>query len=89
LNRAPTPPLPEGSRVRLKRDVQNFPSGTFASGLTGTLVKIGANGDYWVKLDKHFPNLEAWDNELQLWDWSGEDTSDEHPSTYLEIIPDE
>ena len=62
---------------------------TFRVGLTGTLVKVGEDGDYWVKLDQHFPNLDAWDNELQLWDWSDQDSSDEHPSNYLEFITEE
>jgi hypothetical protein len=78
--------LTEGSRVRLKREIENFPSGIFPAGLTGMLVKIGESGDYWVKLDQHFPNLDAWGNHVQLWDLSDADSSDEHPSAYLEVI---
>ena len=89
MNHATTPRLHEGSRVRLKREVENFPIGTFQVGLTGTLVKIGEGGDYWVKLDQHFPDLDAWDNQLQLWDWSDQDSLDEHPSNYLEVVIEE
>jgi hypothetical protein len=89
LSHAHTYRLREGSRVRLKRNVESFPSGIFPAGLTGTLVKIGTDGDYWVRLDQHFPNLEAWNNELQLWHWSDQESSDEHPSTYLEVLTQE
>ena len=89
MSHATTPRLHEGSRVRLKREVENFPIGTFRVGLTGTLVKIGKDGDHWVKLDQHFPDLAPWDNQLQLLDWSDQDSSDEHPSNYLEVIIEE
>lgn len=76
----------EGSRVRLRREVAYFPIGTFPVGLTGRLVNIGEDGDHWVKLDQHFPGLDPWDNQLQIWDWSEQDSPDEHPSAYLEVI---
>ena len=82
-------PLHEGSRVRLKREVENFPIGIFPAGLTGTLVKIGQQGDYWVKLDRQYLVLAALSNELLLWDWSDENSSDDHPRDYLEIIVEE
>jgi hypothetical protein len=89
LSQLTTLPLQEGSCVRLKREVENFPIGIFPAGLTGTLVKIGQQGDYWVKLDRQYLVLAALSNELLLWDWSGESSSDEHPNNYLEIISEE
>jgi len=65
-----------GERVRLTKTVEVFPIGVFDPGLIGVIADITSNG-IWVKLDRHFPELEAWDNELQIWD-------DDEPATYLE-----
>lgn len=68
-----------GQRVRLTRPVDNYPTGVFSEGLTG--VCRVEEDCFWVKLDEHVPELAEWDNELQIWDWGGDD----HPTTYVEL----
>lgn len=75
-----------GSKVRLTRPVENYPIGIFDIGLTGTLMNIDREGSYWVKLDTHFPELDEWENELQLWDYSVQDGASESPLAYLEKV---
>jgi len=74
------------TRVQLVKAVDNFPTGFFDIGLTGTLREIDEEGSYWVTLDKHFPELDEWQNAIQIWDWSAQDGPDCHPETYLEAI---
>jgi hypothetical protein len=61
-----------GTRVRLTQDVDNYPTCLIRTGETGTLMRIDSEGAYWVKFDRHHPELAEWDNELQIWDWSVE-----------------
>jgi hypothetical protein len=74
--------IASGTRVRLRKDVENYPTIFAEAGLTGTLVCIDMEGAYWVKLDKHFPELDQWNNELQIWDWG----DDEPAESYVEPV---
>lgn len=60
-----------GARVKLVEDVDNYPDIFAPAGLTGTLVRVDDDeGFCWVQLDKHFDELNEWDNRLQVRDWS-------------------
>jgi hypothetical protein len=72
--------LKVGSRVRLVKEVDNYPTILAPVGLTGTIKSI-ENDCYWITLDKHFDALNEWDNALQIWDF---EEPEHHPSTYLE-----
>ena len=74
-----------GTRIRLVQGVDNYPEVYVKEGITGTLVRIESDC-YWIKLDKHFPELDEWNNELQIWDWSKENDGKYHPETYIEAI---
>ncbi len=80
-------PIEIGTRVKLTKDVENWPTVYAEAGLTGTLTDIDSEGCYWVLLDKHFPDLDEWDNQLAIWDWFSESGNpDDHPATYLEEL---
>ena len=74
-----------GTRIKLIQDVDNYPDIYAPAGLTGTLVRIDSEGAYWVKLDKHFPSLDEWNNKLQIWDYSCQ-SPEYHPENYLQAI---
>ena len=57
-----------GDVVRLTSEVDNFPTIIAPTGATGVVTKTGED-DVWVRMDLHFPQLDEWDNELQLWRW--------------------
>jgi hypothetical protein len=82
-----------GTRVRLIKPVDNYPTILAEPGLTGTLAGIDTDGGYWVKLDRHFDELDEWQNQLRIWDWSTDeanaDRDDLHPETFLEAIADD
>lgn len=78
-----------GDRVRLVKDVDNYPTALIRACEIGTLTRIDEEGAYWIKLDMHHAALDEWENQLQLWDWSAVDHGDElpsfedHPASYL------
>jgi hypothetical protein len=61
-------------RVRLTGDVDIFQLGSFLTGATGTVVWAdpdpgadhGMGHLFEVRLDEYFPELDAWDNCLQV-----------------------
>jgi hypothetical protein len=53
-----------GTRVKLTCDAGEYPVHAPA-GLTGVLTRV-TEGDAWVKLDRHLPDLKEWDNCLSL-----------------------
>jgi len=60
-----------GERVRLIDDVAPYPLGLFPVGTTGTVVEVDLNAAptqpvACVKLDRHFEDLDEWDNVLQV-----------------------
>jgi hypothetical protein len=74
-----------GTRVRLAQDVDNYPTCLVRAGETGTLMRITDEGTYWIKLDRHHPELAEWDDELEIWDWSVEG-AEFHPEASLEEV---
>lgn len=59
--------MEEGTRVRLKRDVDRYPDFVAPEGAEGTVTK---NWDdlIAVKLDEDLDGAEEWDNEVQWYD---------------------
>lgn len=57
----------EGTRVRLRRDVDRYPHFVAPQGAEGTVTK---NGDDFlaVKLDEPLDGAEEWDNEVQWYE---------------------
>lgn len=73
--------MPEGTRVRLTRDVERYPHFIAEAGETGTVTQ---NDEMFnVRLDSHLPGAEEWDNEVQ---WSVID-HDQDPSGDVEVLP--
>jgi hypothetical protein len=72
-----------GSKVVLTQDVDSYPTVYVKAGATGTLTRIDSEGCYWVKLDQHVADLDEWDNELAIWDWSFENGNNPHPEAYI------
>lgn len=75
-----------GSKVRLTQNVENYPVILAKSGLTGILVRIDDEGSYWVKLDERKEELDDWNNELQIWNYSEQDGPSAHPTAFIEEI---
>ncbi len=60
-----------GERAKLRRIVERFPHFWIAAGATGTVTE--ATEDLIaLRMDKHVPGAEAWDNELC---WSADDAA--------------
>lgn len=60
-------PLPIGTRVSLTKQVENWPIGRWEPGETGTLIDV--DPEYLtIKMDRHFPELDEWENDLQVHD---------------------
>lgn len=55
-----------GARVKLRDDFENYPIVTVPAGTTGTVTELLDEGTM-VKLDKHNPDLDEWDNCLMVW----------------------
>jgi hypothetical protein len=77
-----------GTRVRIVKDVDVFPTIFLKAGETGTLAEIGSEGQYYVKLDLPHSELNEWDNCIELWDWSKDNGNDPEltPESYLQAI---
>lgn len=61
-----------GDRVRLREALDVFHLGSFPAGSVGTLIHLAtgkgaAYGDLClVRFDDHFPELDEWNNELEV-----------------------
>lgn len=55
----------EGTRVRLRRDVDRYPFFIAPEGATGTVVECSCDA-LLVKMDEHIDGCEEWDNEI-MW----------------------
>lgn len=82
-NPTPTP----GTRVRFIRQWVDPALIVVDVGELGTFTRVGRDGDWWVKLDRHDPCLDEWGNELQMWDWSPDEGPQSHPASYLKVMP--
>lgn len=78
--------LAAGDRVRLTRDVDNFPTVFVGAGETGTIVEQDSECT-WMHLDKRHSALDEWGNFLEIWHWDASDppleSIGEAPSPYL------
>ena len=57
----------EGTRVRLRRDVERYPHFIAEAGRTGTVTIVEPNL-IAVRMDAPLPGAEAWDNEVHWFD---------------------
>lgn len=77
-----------GRRVRIVIEIDIFNLGVYPVGLTGVVSSVDdddADGICrMVKLDGHRPELNEWDNELQVWA-NGGDTPDVTPENFEPI----
>tara|TARA_R100000365_G_C2662050_1_gene14647 strand:+ start:204 stop:437 length:234 start_codon:yes stop_codon:yes gene_type:complete len=74
-----------GTAVRVVKHIDNYPTVVVHPNQTGILTCIDEEGCWWVRLDNHFPELDEWENEVAIWDYSDE-FPDMHPSNYLENL---
>lgn len=56
----------EGSRVRLKQDIERFPHFFVPAGATGTVSCADDDATFWVRMDEHIEGAECWDNEIHF-----------------------
>lgn len=59
-------PLPAGTRVALRHDVDRYPHFLAPAGATGEVLDIGDPDVFAVVLDETLPGAEDWDNAI-LW----------------------
>lgn len=81
-----------GDRIRLKLAVDTYPLGIWEPGETGTFVTWDESTCCaHIKLDKHYPVLDEWDNELHVCDWQlmNENPDEDGLADILEVINDE
>jgi hypothetical protein len=78
-----------GTRVKIVQDIDVYPTAYISAGETGTIALIEDNA-WYVTLDVHHPELNEWNNEIEIWDWSNtlpnEPHPEWHPSAYVEPI---
>lgn len=55
-----------GDRVRLNREVDLYPTILCPAGEVGTITSTDDEA-IWVLLDKHFAELNEWENEIQIY----------------------
>ena len=55
-----------GDRVRLNSDVDIFPLIIMREGEAGTIASVNDEAIF-VRMDKHYPELDEWDNALEVW----------------------
>lgn len=55
-----------GDRVRLNRDVDIFPLIVMREDEVGTIASVNDEAIF-VRMDKHYPELDEWDNALEVW----------------------
>ena len=64
-----------GKRARVKEEVENYPVILVAAGAVGTVTRVD-DECLWIKLDDYHAELDEWDNELQVWNWTGRPVAD-------------
>jgi hypothetical protein len=55
-----------GDEVALSEDIENGRTIYCEKGETGTVTEI-SDEFVFVKMDRHFPEIDEWDNQLQIW----------------------
>lgn len=74
--------LEVGTKVRLRRDVERYPHFIAPAGATGTVVDIGDDTIFAVRMDERIPGAGTWDNEVH---WP--DGMYGNPADDLEVLP--
>jgi len=64
-----------GKRVRIKEEVENYPTIFVEAGAIGTVTYID-DEMVWVKLDEYHAELDEWDNQLHVWNWTDRPVAD-------------
>lgn len=64
-----------GKRVRIKEEVENYPTIFVEAGAIGTVTHID-DEMVWVKLDEYHAELDEWDNQLHVWNWTDRPVAD-------------
>jgi hypothetical protein len=72
-----------GTRVAFPNGADAYPDFLFRDRLTGTVTESEDDG-VWVKIDQYKPELDEWDNQIQVWFWDQGD--DELPSQRVERL---
>ena len=86
--------MTHGLRVRIARDLDISPTGIFPAGLTGRVVAVNPDepllrADGYgrifarVVLDHHFPELDEWENAIDVWSKPVDDCDVEWPGSDL------
>jgi hypothetical protein len=60
--------LPIGTRVVFPEGASAYPDFHFTDRLTGSVVRQ-EDDSTWVKIDQYKPELDEWENEIQVWRW--------------------
>ena len=58
-----------GDRVRLTRPINNIPTVFCPAGETGTISDFD-DVIIYVRMDRYFPELDAWQNRLEIVRWN-------------------
>ena len=73
--------------------MENYSTCCVKAGAIGTLVRIGDgpnNNSYWLKMEDYVPELDEWNNELEIPDHSAENAGQFqgqcHPESFIETL---
>ena len=66
--------LPIGTRVAFPNGASAYPDFSFGGRLEGA-ISINEPESVWVRLDDHKPDLDEWDNQIQVWLYGGKDAA--------------
>lgn len=80
--------LRTGDRVRIIKEIDNYPTIRLPPGDVGTIAEI-SDDCWWVKLDRVVPELVEWDNSIEIWDWHDDTDPEGHPSAFLQKIAED
>ena len=75
-----------GDRVKFVQVVDNYPHVLVKVGETGTFMSVDEEGSYCVLLDRQVPDLEEWQNQVCIWDWSKEQPEAPSPEEHIILI---
>jgi hypothetical protein len=64
--------LKVGDRVAFPTGAESYPDFFIKERIEGTVSETD-DECVWVKCDKHYADLDEWDNQIQIWLWSEEE----------------
>jgi hypothetical protein len=74
-----------GERVAFPDGAEAYPDFYFRDRLTGTVVENDEDC-VWVKIDQQKPELDDWDNQIQIWLWEREEFEEERLAHNVERL---